>query len=121
MTSMRASEHRETASRAGLRYVTDGVAGISRRRAGKNGWIFFSPGGGRITSPAERERLAGLAIPPAWSDVWICPDPRGHIPAPARDVRGRKQYRYHPPSREAPDQSQLPPILHYTASLPAIP
>ncbi len=117
---MRASEHRETASRAGLRYVTDGVAGISRRRAGKNGWIFFSPGGGRITSPAERERLAGLAIPPAWSDVWICPDPRGHIQATARDVRGRKQYRYHPRYREARDQSKFRRMLEFSEILPDI-
>src|SRR5258708_1939717 len=120
MTSMRASEHRETASRAGLRYVTDGVAGISRRRAGKNAWIFFSPGGGRIPSPAERERLAGLAIPPAWSDVWICPDPRGHIQATARDVRGRKQYRYHPRYREARDQSKFRRMLEFSEILPDI-
>jgi DNA topoisomerase-1 len=120
MNSLRNQEHRQAANRAGLSYVTDGVAGISRQRAGKKGWVFFSPGGGRITSPAERERLEGLAIPPAWTDVWICPNPRGHMQATARDARGRKQYRYHPRYREARDKSKFRRMLEFSEILPDI-
>jgi len=92
MVSARIDEHRNAAVRAGLSYVTDGVVGIRRERAGK-GWAFYAPDGVRITSKAERKRINSLAIPPAWTDVWICPDPDGHIQATARDARGRKQYR----------------------------
>jgi DNA topoisomerase-1 len=120
MSSLRAQEHRQSANRAGLRYVTDGVAGIRRRRAGKTGWSFFAPGGDRIISTAERERIEALAIPPAWTDVWICPDPRGHIQATARDKRGRKQYRYHPRYREARDRSKFRRMLEFSEILPEI-
>jgi len=112
-------EHRKTASRAGLNYVTDGVAGISRRRAGK-GWAFYRPNSTRITDPEERRRISFLAIPPAWTDVWICTDPRGHIQATARDARGRKQYRYHPRYREARDRSKFRRMLELSEVLPAI-
>src|SRR5205823_14326386 len=94
MQSLRVQEHREAATRAGLSYVADGVAGIRRQRAGR-GWVFFAPDGSRIGDAAERARIQSLVIPPAWTDVWICPDPRGHIQVTARDTRGRKQYRYH--------------------------
>ena len=94
---------RDSATRAGLRYVSDGAQGISRRRVG-TGWAYYAPDGGRIADPAVRKRLNALAIPPAWTDVWICPDPDGHIQATARDARGRKQYRYHPHYREARDR-----------------
>jgi DNA topoisomerase-1 len=120
MTSLRIQEHRETASRAGLLYVTDGVAGIRRRRVGKKGWIFFAPSSARITFQPERERIEALAIPPAWTDVWICPDPRGHIQATARDARGRKQYRYHPRYREARDKSKFRRMLEFSEILPDI-
>jgi DNA topoisomerase-1 len=119
MGSSRIVEHRKAASRAGLNYVTDGVAGISRRRAGK-GWIFFLPDGGRITDPEQRKRINSLAIPPAWTDVWICPDPRGHIQATARDARGRKQYRYHARYREARDQSKFRRMLELSEVLPIL-
>ncbi len=119
MTSPRIVEHRKAASRAGLNYVTDGAAGISRRRAGK-GWIFFKPDGGRIADPEQRKRINSLAIPPAWTDVWICPDPRGHIQATARDARGRKQYRYHTRYREARDQSKFRRMLELSEVLPAV-
>ena len=112
-------EHRKTASRSDLNYVTDGVAGISRKRAGK-GWAFYWPDGTRITDRQERTRIASLAIPPAWSDVWICPDPKGHIQATARDARGRKQYRYHALYREARDHSKFRRMLEFSEVLPAI-
>jgi len=119
MTSLRVQEHREAATRVGLRYVTDGVAGIRRRRAG-NGWVFFAPGGAPLRDEAERKRIASLVIPPAWTDVWICPDPRGHIQATARDARGRKQYRYHSLYREARDESKFRRMLEFSEILPGI-
>jgi len=119
VTSSRNVEHRKAASRAGLNYVTDGVPGITRRRAGK-GWIFFRPDGERITDPDQRRRISSLAIPPAWTDVWICPDPQGHIQATARDARGRKQYRYHQGYREARDQSKFRRMLELSEILPSL-
>ena len=119
IASSRTIEHRIAASRAGLNYVTDGVAGITRRRAGK-GWTFLTPDGVRIGDPAERRRINSLVIPPAWTDVWICPDPKGHIQATARDARGRKQYRYHARYRDARDQSKFRHMLELSEVLPAI-
>jgi DNA topoisomerase-1 len=95
------------------------VAGIRRRRAGK-GWVFLDPDGARIQDRDERQRIASLVIPPAWTDVWICPDPRGHIQATARDARGRKQYRYHSRYREARDQSKFRRMLEFSEILPDI-
>jgi DNA topoisomerase-1 len=115
----RTSEHRKTAARVGLKYVTDGLAGITRQRAGK-GWIYFAPNGVRIRDPDKRRRLNSLAIPPAWTDVWICPDPDGHIQATARDARGRKQYRYHSEYREACDRSKFRHMLEFSEILPRI-
>jgi DNA topoisomerase-1 len=117
MTSARAREHRKAAARAGLRYVSDGLAGISRKRSG-TGWAYYAPDGARIADRAMRRRLNALAIPPAWSDVWICPDPGGHIQATARDGRGRKQYRYHPSYREARDRSKFRRMLEFSEALP---
>ena len=119
MTSPRIEEQRNAATRAGLNYVTDGLAGISRKRAGK-GWAFYAPDGARIADAAERKRINSLAIPPAWTDVWICPDPKGHIQATARDDRGRKQYRYHPQYRESRDKSKFRRMLEFSEILPEI-
>ncbi|MGH8752880.1 MAG: DNA topoisomerase IB, partial [Burkholderiales bacterium] len=119
MTSRLTNEHRQAATRAGLNYVTDGVAGIRRQRAG-NGWIYFAPDSARITGAAQRKRIGALVIPPAWSDVWICPDPKGHIQVTARDARGRKQYRYHPLYREARDRSKFSRMLEFSEILPEI-
>jgi DNA topoisomerase-1 len=119
LTSPRISEQHRAAARAGLHYVTDGVAGIHRRRAGK-GWTYFAPDGTRIGSREERRRIGSLAIPPAWKDVWICPDPSGHIQATARDSRGRKQYRYHPSYREARDRSKFRRMLEFSEVLPLL-
>jgi DNA topoisomerase-1 len=117
--SPRVDQHREAAARAGLSYVTDGVAGIRRERAGK-GWAFYAPDGSRISDPAQRKRINSLAIPPAWTDVWICPDSDGHIQATARDARGRKQYRYHPLYRETRDKSKFRRMLDFSEILPEI-
>jgi DNA topoisomerase-1 len=112
-------EHRSAAARAGLRYVTDGGNGITRQRAGA-GWVYFLPNGARIRDAAIRKRLNQLAIPPAWTDVWICPDADGHIQATARDARGRKQYRYHPSYRDARDRSKFRRMLEFSEVLPQL-
>ncbi len=119
MTTAHRAEHRKAANQAGLRYVTDGVRGITRQRAG-TGWTYFLPNGKRIVTAEVRKRLNSLAIPPAWTDVWICPDPGGHIQATARDARGRKQYRYHASYREARDQSKFRRMLEFSEVLPAL-
>jgi DNA topoisomerase-1 len=103
----------------GLRFVTDGVSGIRRKRVG-GGFAYYAPDGALITDRAMRKRLNGLAIPPAWRDVWICPDPEGHIQATARDARGRKQYRYHPQYREARDRSKFRRMLEFSEVLPRL-
>src|SRR5438270_13680193 len=118
MPSLRAHEHRETATRAGLLYVTDGIAGIRGRRNG-SALIFYPPDGSRIDAD-ERKRFDALVIPPAWTDVWICPHPRGHIQVTARDARGRKQYRYHSRYREARDRSKFRRMLEFSEILPDI-
>jgi DNA topoisomerase-1 len=115
----RLTEHRRAATRAGLRYVTDAGHGISRRRVG-SGWAYYAPGGARIKDLSVRKRLNGLAIPPAWTDVWICPDADGHIQATARDARGRKQYRYHPSYRDARDRSKFRHMLEFSEVLPVL-
>jgi DNA topoisomerase I len=119
MISPRVDQHREAAARAGLSYVTDGVAGIRRERNGK-GWSFYGPDGVLITDAASRKRIKGLVIPPAWTEVWICPDPDGHIQATARDARGRKQYRYHPLYRDTRDKSKFRRMLEFSEILPEI-
>lgn len=112
-------EYRLSAACAGLRYVTDGVPGITRRRSGK-GWSFYDPQGVLIVDPAERARIKALAIPPAWTEVWICPDPDGHLQVTARDARGRKQYRYHPSYRATRDQSKFRRMLEFSEILPML-
>ena len=115
----RLKEHRQSAAHAGLRYVTDGANGISRKRVGA-GWAYYLPNGKRVTSSEIRKRLNALAIPPAWTEVWICPDADGHIQATARDARGRKQYRYHAQYREARDQSKFRRMLEFSEVLPPL-
>ena len=85
---------RKQARAVGLVYVTDAKPGIHRRRHGKN-FIYYGSNGRQITDSKELQRIRSLAIPPAYSDVWICTDACGHLQATGRDARGRKQYRYH--------------------------
>jgi DNA topoisomerase-1 len=87
------------AEQAGLVYVSDEEPGIRRRRSGK-GFSFRGPDGKPVKDKETLARIKALAIPPAYTDVWICADPRGHIQATGRDDRGRKQYRYHARWRE---------------------
>jgi DNA topoisomerase-1 len=93
----------ESAEEAGLRYVTDALPGIRRRLAGR-GFTYIGPDGRRITDPGQLAWFRRLAIPPAWTDVWICPIKRGHLQATGRDARGRKVYRYHPRWRDTRDE-----------------
>lgn len=109
----------DAAISAGLTYVNDDMPGITRQRSGK-GFSYKGPDGRTITDKAERKRLASLAIPPAYVDVWICPDPRGHIQATGRDAKGRKQYRYHPDFRELRDSSKYDRMLDFARGLPQL-
>jgi DNA topoisomerase IB len=90
----------------GLVYVSDGSPGIRRIRRGKNRFDYVNARGIRITDARTLARIAKLAIPPAYEDVWICPRPNGHLQATGRDARGRKQYRYHPDWRVARDRDK---------------
>ena len=107
------------AEAADLVYVSDDAPGITRRRFGK-GFAYYSPKGDKIEDGATVERLKSLAVPPAYEDVWICPDPRGHLQATGRDDRGRKQYRYHEEWAQVRDQAKfakLPDFARRLASL----
>jgi len=119
MSSVKHLEYCKAAVRAGLKYVTDAASGFSRRRSG-TGWSYFDAVGMRIGDKNMRNRLNALSIPPAWVDVWICPDPDGHIQATARDARGRKQYHYHPVYRAARDQSKFQHMFKFSEILPAL-
>jgi DNA topoisomerase-1 len=109
----------ESAQEAGLRYVNDSVPGIRRRRAGK-GFTYLDSNGRRITDRATLARIRSLAVPPAYSDVWISPRPNGHLQATGRDARGRKQYRYHPRWREVRDETKFGRMLAFSEALPRI-
>lgn len=108
-----------TAEEAGLRYVNDDEPGIRRRKAG-GGFTYVGPDGRRISDRAELARIRSLAVPPAYRDVWICPDPDGHIQATGRDDKGRKQYRYHPRFREARESNKYAHMLEFADALPGI-
>ncbi|MDQ2744416.1 MAG: hypothetical protein M3Z66_19290, partial [Chloroflexota bacterium] len=96
----------ESAKIAGLRYINDLGPGIRRKRAGKH-FSYIGLDGRPIRDAEELKRIRSLAIPPAWTDVWISPLVRGHIQATGRDAKGRKQYRYHPRWREVRDQTKF--------------
>jgi DNA topoisomerase-1 len=108
----------ESASAAGLRYVSDASAGIRRRRAGRG--FRYEDAGGLVRDREQLARIRSLAIPPAWSDVWICRDARGHLQATGRDARGRKQYRYHARWREVRDATKYGRMPAFAHALPAL-
>lgn len=109
----------ESAEEAGLRYVTDASPGIRRRRAGR-GYSYIGPDGKRIANREQVAWIRSLAIPPAWTDVWICTSQRGHLQATGRDKRGRKQYRYHPDWRAVRDDAKYGRMIAFGQALPAI-
>jgi DNA topoisomerase-1 len=104
---------------AQLRYVNDRIPGITRVRAG-TGFIYRDPEGHAIRGPDQRQRIEALRIPPAWTDVWICPDPDGHLQVVGRDARGRKQYLYHPRWRSVRDETKFEHMLTFGGALPRI-
>jgi DNA topoisomerase-1 len=105
---------------AGLRYVSDlSLPGI--RRVGRASRIrYLHPDGRSVTDRTTLQRIASLVIPPAWTDVWICPRPDGHLQATGRDARGRKQYRYHSRWRDVRDEVKYERLLDFAARLPQI-
>ena len=109
----------ESAKAAGLRYVSDTSPGIHRRRVGKH-FSYTGLDGKPIHDEQELKRIRSLAIPPAWNNVWICPNPRGHIQASGRDARGRKQYRYHPEWRKIRDETKYDRLIAFGQALPQI-
>jgi DNA topoisomerase I len=106
----------ESAREAGLRYVTDAKPGISRKRSGK-GFRFIGPDGKTVKDAETLRRIRSLVIPPAWKDVWICTDPRGHLQVTGRDARGRKQSRYHPKWRAIRDETKYERMLFFGRAL----
>jgi DNA topoisomerase-1 len=109
----------ESARAAGLHYTTDTRPGIVRRRNGR-GFVYLAPTGKRVRDRRELERIRQLVIPPAWTDVWICPDPRGHLQATGRDARARKQHRYHARWREVRDETKYHRLIGFARALPGI-
>lgn len=103
----------------GLVWGSDTEPGLTRRKAG-NGFDYFDCDGAPIRDSRVLDRIRGLAIPPAWSDVWICPGAKGHIQAVGRDARGRKQYRYHPLWRDARDSHKFDRLIAFGRALPRL-
>lgn len=112
-------EHVESAEAAGLRYVSDSMPGIRRKRKGR-GFAYYGVDGRLIRDRDELRRIKALVIPPAWSDVWICPIPNGHMQVTGRDAKGRKQYRYHPRYRQVRDETKFSRMLEFSEVLPSI-
>lgn len=108
-----------TARSAGLRYVTDEAPGITRQMT-KNGFRYLDKDAKPLRDEAALARIKSLAIPPAWTDVWISPWSNGHIQATGRDAKGRKQYRYHPRWRAVRDEAKYDRMLNFGKALPAI-
>lgn len=102
-----------------LRRVKDGEPGITRRRAGR-GFVYMDARGVRVRDDATLARIRALAIPPAYTDVWICADRRGHLQATGRDARGRKQYRYHVAWRHRREAKKYRRLLRFAERLPRL-
>lgn len=109
----------ESAEQAGLRYVSDEEPGFQRKPWGR-GVTYLDEAGEHIKEPEVRQRLEALAIPPAWTEVWICPDENGHILATGRDDQGRKQYIYHPKWREVRNEAKFHRLIPFGRALPAL-
>jgi len=112
-------QSRDAARAAGLRYSTDADPGIERRRHGR-GFTYRDVRGRTIRDRRTLRRIRALAIPPAWTDVWICPWPNGHLQATGRDARGRKQHRYHADWHAHRDDTKFERMLAFASALPRI-
>ncbi|WP_236822551.1 DNA topoisomerase IB [Andreprevotia sp. IGB-42] len=111
-------EAAEAAREAGLRYVNDTMPGISRHA--RRGKLVYVRGNEVVDDAATLARIRALVIPPAWTDVWICPRANGHLQATGRDAKGRKQYRYHARWRERRDESKFARMIAFGEALPQI-
>ena len=109
----------KSAKAVGLRYVTDDLPGIQRQKTG-NAFIYRTAAGKILRDPRQLRRIKALAIPPAWTDVWICRHPNGHLQATGRDARGRKQHRYHPRWREIRDETKYTRMVAFAKALSKI-
>lgn len=109
----------QSARDAGLRYSSDAAPGVTRKRQG-TGFSYWTTDHRRLRDTAALARIRSLAIPPAWTDVWICPAANGHIQATGRDARRRKQYRYHPRWNEVRDEVKYGRLLVFAEALPRI-
>ncbi|SIT41243.1 DNA topoisomerase [Paraburkholderia ribeironis] len=118
-TNDSAQQSAPVAMPSGLRHTDDTKPGYSRMRD-KDHFVYFDAAGQRVDDAGEIQRINALAIPPAYEDVWICPDPRGHLQATGRDARGRKQYRYHPRWRETRDADKYERMAEFSRALPKI-
>jgi DNA topoisomerase-1 len=107
---------KESATAAGLRYVSDESPGIIRKRKG-DGFAYFDIEGKPVKGPDDLRRIRSLAIPPAWEDVWICCRPNGHLQATGTDAKGRKQYRYHPDWRAIRDEAKYEKVMSFARAL----
>lgn len=110
---------RETAEFAGLTYVNDAMPGIRRLKKGR-GFVYLDAAGNRIQDAPTMGRIKSLVLPPAWQNVWICPDKRGHLQATGLDKMGRKQYKYHPLWVRIRNETKYHRLLQFSRSLPAI-
>jgi len=110
----------ESAKLAGLRYVTDERTPGWRRVGPPKRFRYVDSHGRQVRGASDLNRIRSLAIPPAWTDVWICPDARGHLQATGRDARGRKQYRYHPQWRAVRDEVKYGRLIAFAEALPRI-
>ena len=102
-----------------IRFSTDSQPGIRRRRAG-HGFTYLTSDDHPVRDRQTLDRIKGLAVPPAWTDVWLCPDPAGHLQATGRDARGRKQYRYHALFRRRRDRAKFDRLVEFGRALPRI-
>ena len=109
----------KSARTGGLRYVSDQMPGIRREKT-EGGFCYRYATGKLVRDVAVLKRIKSLAIPPAWMDVWICPDARGHLQATGRDARGRKQPRYHSRWREVRDEAKYARMVAFAKALPRI-
>lgn len=108
-----------SARRAGLRYVSDDEPGYRRKKWGR-GFTYLTPQGDHLDDEDERARIEALAIPPAWTDVWICRHPNGHLQATGRDDAGRKQYRYHPKWEQVRNRAKFDRLIPFAEALPTL-
>jgi len=107
------------AAAVGLHYVNDSGSGIRRERIGED-FSYIKPDGKPVQKPDDLARIKALGIPPAYTEVWICPSPLGHLQATGRDAKGRKQYRYHSRWRAVRDESKYGRMLAFGQALPTI-